>query len=127
MSTLLHFAPPSNGIPSGWIFENGNIYEEANSGNWWEWLRQRFMGRKAYDGLPGLITLQKGGSTESPVKVLEKEMDMPVRLVVTDMAGRNGDGERTIDQGKPWLGDFLINGTKKTDPNRDIEISIQRL
>jgi Ca2+-binding RTX toxin-like protein len=127
MSTLLHFAPPSNGIPSGWIFENGNIYEEANSGNWWEWLRQRFMGRKAYDGLPGLITLQKGGSTESPVKILEKEMDMPVRLVVTDMAGRNGDGERTIDQGKPWLGDFLINGTKKTDPNRDIEISIQRL
>jgi hypothetical protein len=123
-STLLNFSPPANGIPSGWIFENGRISEDNGSGSWWDQIRQRVMGRKAFDPLPSLIALQNGGSTKSPVKVLEEAMDMPVRLVVTDMAGRNGDGERTIDQGKPWLGDFLVNGTKKADPNSDIEIVI---
>jgi len=59
LSTLLQFRAPSNGIPSGWIFENGSISDDPHVDGWWSRLRRRISEHKLHDALPTLIQIRE--------------------------------------------------------------------
>ncbi|MFH0882471.1 MAG: Calx-beta domain-containing protein, partial [bacterium] len=127
MSTLLQFRAPSNGIPSGWIFENGSISEDAGPGNWWESIRRSVMGRKLHDALPTLLNIRElasAGSMENGVSSGGNGHAL-ISLVTGDPAGDGEEWGGSLGQGqKPWVSEFLLDGTGKADPNRGIRISI---
>ena len=124
LSSLLQFPAPSNGIPSGWIFDNGSVADDADAEGWWARLRRRITGFKSHDALPTLINIRElasAGRTEDGTR----GAGAAISLVATDMSGETGDEGTLFIQGqKPWLNDFLLNGTGKANPNDEIRISI---
>jgi Ca2+-binding RTX toxin-like protein len=120
-SSLLNFAPPSNGIPSGWIFEHGKVADDSGHG-WLGKILKRFTGRTNHGGLPSLITLTSGAALHNPVEGVAETAEMLVRL---DMASTsNLIDNAALKHGKSWQGEFLLDGTAKANPNKGIKIVI---
>jgi hypothetical protein len=123
-STLLHFPPPSNGIPTAWYFENGNVSDDAEDEGWWSRLRSRFSGSKVHDALPALIRIQ-GRAALGGMENSANRTGAADHLMLVDMDGKNGNGGASLGQAQQsWVSEFLIDGSREKDPNRDIRISI---
>jgi hypothetical protein len=120
-SSLLHFAPPSNGIPSGWIFEHGKVIDDGAGNGWLGKVIQRFRGRLAHGTLPELIELTGGAALHNPVEGVAETAEMLVNL---DMNGLDAAGGALSDHGNSWLEDFLLDGTGKVNPNKKLKIEL---
>jgi len=120
-SSLFNFAPPSNGIPSGWIFEHGK-FGDGGSHGWLDKILKRFRGRTAHDGLPSLITMTNGAALHNPVEGMDETAEMLVRLDLADATALPGDA--VTERAQAWLGDFLLDGTGKAAPNSKIKIEM---
>ena len=120
-SSLFNFAPPSNGIPSGWIFEHGR-FGDGGSHGWLDKILKRFRGRTAHDGLPSLITMTNGAALHNPVEGMDETAEMLVRLDLADATALPGDA--VTERAQAWLGDFLLDGTGKAAPNSKIKIEM---
>ncbi|MFH0883477.1 MAG: Calx-beta domain-containing protein, partial [bacterium] len=110
MSTLLQFRAPSNGIPSGWVFENGSISDNNDTEGWWERIRGRVMGHKQHDALPALIRIRELASVGS----MENGYDnggngsAMINLAIIDPESNDGALGASLGQGqKPWVSEFL--------------------
>ncbi len=121
-SSLLHFAPPSNGIPSGWVFEHGKVIDDAAGNGWLGKVMQRFKGRKAHGDLPALVELTNGAALHNPAEGVEETAQLLVRLDVTGQAEQPDHAPAV--QGASWLGDFLLDGNGRSNPNRKIKIEL---
>jgi Ca2+-binding RTX toxin-like protein len=122
-STLLHFAPPSNGIPSGWIFENGSVADDGEVDGFLDRIRRRVMGNKKHDVLPVLLRIQEMASAGSM-----ENGGAPGAMISMDPADQAvGDEIWSASAGQlhnPWVGEFLLDRAGKADPNRGISIKI---
>jgi Ca2+-binding RTX toxin-like protein len=118
-SSLLHFGPPSNGIPSGWIFEHGKVIDDGDGNGWLGKVMQRFNGRLAHGTLPELIELTGGAALHNPVDGVAETAEMLVNL---DMNGLDAAGGTVSGHGSTWLEDFLLDGTGKANPNKKLKI-----
>jgi hypothetical protein len=121
-SSLLHFAPPSNGIPSGWVFEHGKVIDDAAGNGWLGKVMQRFKGRKAHGDLPALVELTNGAALHNPAEGVEETAQLLVRLDVTGQVGQPDHAPAV--QGASWLGDILLDGNGRSNPNRKIKIEL---
>jgi Ca2+-binding RTX toxin-like protein len=119
-SSLLHFAPPSNGIPSGWIFEHGTVTGDTSGSGWLKKLAKRFKGRAAHDTLPALVTLTRGSAFHNPVEGAGETAKLLVSMEMQAAANTDGDGAAV--KGSGWLGDFLLDGNGKANPNKRLKI-----
>ena len=85
------------------------------------------MGRKLHDALPTLLNIRElasAGSMENGVSSGGNGHAL-ISLVTGDPAGDGEEWGGSLGQGqKPWVSEFLLDGTGKADPNRGIRISI---
>jgi len=124
-STLLNFPPPSNGIPTGWIFENASIVEGADTDSWWARLRRHILGdnNKAHDVLPILLNLREVASAGGMEN--GNSIGATVSLLASNKEGEHGHSGAALGAGQnPWVTDFLLDGTGKANPNKGIKVSI---
>ena len=121
-STLLNFRPPSNGIPAGWVFEDGSVSSSSDDDGWWARLRNWVTGGKtAHNALPTILLMKEiasAGSMEDGAKGIGKEVSAIVK------AESKGDAGSSLGQGQNWASDFVLNAGKKADPNGKISIKI---
>jgi hypothetical protein len=121
-SSILNFRPPSNGIPAGWVFENGTVSSSSDTDGWWARLRQSLTGAKQHhDALPTILLMQEMASTGS----MESGKKDEINIIVGAKTGNYDNTDQTLGQGSTsWAGDFVLNGNKKADPNGKISIKI---
>jgi len=121
LSTFLQFRPPSNGIPAGWVFEDGTVTRSTDYEGWWPRLRSWVTGSKpAHDALPAVLLMRdlaSSGSMEDGARGIGKDISVIVN------AG-HGNAGADLGQGQSWASDFVLNAGKKTDPNAGIRIEV---
>jgi hypothetical protein len=101
MSTHLHFPPPSNGIPTGWVFENASIAEGTDEESWWVHLRRRILGgnNKVNDALPMMLNFRKMASAGS-MENGDNSVGVMVSLVVSNKGGENDPAGAALGSGQ---------------------------
>ena len=121
LSTFLQFRPPSNGIPAGWVFEDGTVSRSSDYEGWWPRLRSWVTGSKpAHDALPAVLLMRglaSSGSMEDGASGIGKDISV---IVNAD----HGNAGADLGQGQSWASDFVLNAGKKANPNAGIRIEV---